>query len=376
MKITDIDVIELKADSGRALDLDPTYHCCLVRIMTDAGISGIAEVDSVPSVIRAIVEAPAKTSTLMGLKALLVGEDPGDIRRLWDRMYHHTSYYGRRGVVLHAISAIDMALWDLKGKAEGRPVAELLGPRRHEALPAYVTVYPLGREPDELRRALDRTRAYPARAIKLAIDGFWREERALAQRLLLTAREHLGDEMPIMLDATATFQDAADIQWLLPVLKDCRIDWLEAPFSLDNLAAFEALRDAGIPVAVGDTGLTASAEWEPYFAAGAIDIAQPDIGWVGGFTGMGDVATLCDRHGTRLVPHGWNTDITLCANLHFLATRRTPEYAEFSTSDSPLRWALVKEPRSLESDGTLRVPEGPGLGIDLDDDTLARYRVA
>jgi len=222
MKITNIEVIELKAESGRSINLDPTYHCCVVRIMTDAGISGIAEVDSLPSVIRAIIEAPAKTSTLMGLKAVLIGKDISDIRNLWDKMYHHTSDYGRRGVALHAISAIDMALWDLKDKVEGKPVTELLGQRRHEALPAYVTVYPLGRETDQLRLALDQALKQPVRAVKLAIDSFWREERDLAQLLLMTARKHLGSSIEIMLDATATFQNEQDIQWLLPILQDCK----------------------------------------------------------------------------------------------------------------------------------------------------------
>lgn len=159
-------------------------------------------------------------------------------------------------------------------------------------------------------------------------------------------------------------------------LQDCNISWLEAPFSLDNLSAFEAIKDWPIPIGVGDTGLTASHEWEPFFAAGAIDIAQPDIGWVGGFTGLLEIATLCEHYGKRLVPHGWNTDITLKANLHFLASQTTPEYAEFSTSASPLRSSLVEEPLAIQADGTLRVPTTLGLGVILNDQTLARYRVA
>ncbi len=145
MKITDIEVTELRVPGWAGGTFDGSYDNCLVQIYTDEGLTGISEVDSVPSVIRAIIEAPASHTHAMGLKHALVGQDPADIAALWERMYDLTSYYGRRGVVIHAISALDIALWDLRGKLLGKPLCELLGTKRRNRILAYGTVYPLGR---------------------------------------------------------------------------------------------------------------------------------------------------------------------------------------------------------------------------------------
>ncbi len=375
MKITDIEVIELRVPGNRQLDLDPTNNGCLIRLHTDANICGIAEVDSLPSVIKAIVDAPPRISTLMGLKSILVGEDPTDINRLWQKMYHHTSYCGRRGVVMHAISGIDIALWDLLGKLEGKPVAELLGIPIHPRLPAYTTVYPLGKSVEALQEALEKALRYPVKALKLAIDPFWREEPALAEKLLLAARDFVGQELELMLDATASYTHCEQLEPLLPILRDCRIQWLEAPFPLDHLEQFCQIQKAGIPIGAGDTGLTAPAEWVPYFREADIDIAQPDISWVGGFTALKEIADMAKASDCRLIPHGWNTDLTLAANLHFLATQSQPEYAEFSTSSSPLRWHLAENGPQIDNDGMISVPKGPGLGITINEDIVRQYRV-
>ncbi|OZG75384.1 hypothetical protein BTA51_03120 [Hahella sp. CCB-MM4] len=375
MKITDIEVIELRVPDKRKLDLDPTNNGCLIRLHTDAGISGIAEVDSLPSVIKAIVEAPPRINTLMGLKSILVGEDPTNISRLWQKMYHHTSYCGQRGVVMHAISGVDIALWDLLGKLEGKPVAELLGVPIHNRLPAYTTVYPLGRSVGELQEALEKALRYPVKALKLAIDPFWRDEPALAEKLLLTAREYVGDKLELMLDATASFSHCGQLEPLIPVLRHCRVQWLEAPFPLDRIEQFIEIKSSGIPIGAGDTGLTAPDEWLPYFREAKIDIAQPDISWVGGFTALKEIAAMAEESGSRLIPHGWNTDLTLAANLHFLAIQPQAEYAEFSTSSSPLRWQLAENGPQIDNDGMISVPTGPGLGIVVNEETIRRFRI-
>ena len=129
MRITEVEVIELRVPGWDASTFDGSYDNCVIRVHTDQGVCGLGEVDSVPSVIRAIVGAPASHTHAMGLRAVLLGQDPSDIEALWERMYDATSYYGRRGVVSHAISAIDLALWDLRGKLLGRPVCELPGSR-------------------------------------------------------------------------------------------------------------------------------------------------------------------------------------------------------------------------------------------------------
>ena len=130
MKITDVETIELRVPGWDGAAFDGSYDDCVVLVHTDAGVTGIAEVDSVPSVIRAIIDAPRSHAHAMGLKHALIGQDPLQTEALWERMYDLTSYYGRRGAVIHAISAIDIALWDIRGKVAGKPVSALLGQQR------------------------------------------------------------------------------------------------------------------------------------------------------------------------------------------------------------------------------------------------------
>nr|WP_315984230.1 enolase C-terminal domain-like protein [Aliamphritea spongicola] len=132
-----------------------------------------------------------------------------------------------------------------------------------------------------MQRALDVALRYPVKALKLAIDPFWRDEPVLAEELLFTAREAVGHDIELMLDATASYSNYQQIESLLPALHACQIRWLEAPFPLDNPKLFRELQQCGIPIGAGDTGLTAPAEWQAYFTEGQIDIAQPDISWVG-----------------------------------------------------------------------------------------------
>jgi L-alanine-DL-glutamate epimerase-like enolase superfamily enzyme len=149
MKITKIDVIELRMPGWTGETFDGSYDNCIILVHTDGGVIGLAEVDSVPSVIRAIVEAPRSHTHAMGLGTALIGQDPENIEALWERMYDATSYYGRRGVVIHAISAIDIALWDIRGKVRGQALAELLGGRKRSR------VLPMARS---IRWAKRRTR--------------------------------------------------------------------------------------------------------------------------------------------------------------------------------------------------------------------------
>ena len=178
-----------------------------------------------------------------------------------------------------------------------------------------------------------------------------------------------------MLDATASFDNCSQIEALLPALRDCQIQWLEAPFPLDSISQFRELQKFGIPVAAGDTGLTAPAEWLAYFSEANIDIAQPDISWVGGFTALKQLAVMARQFDCRLIPHGWNTDLTLAANIQFLAVQPQAEYVEFSSSSSPLRWQLAHNGPQIEADGMISVPQGAGLGIEINEAIVQRYRV-
>jgi L-alanine-DL-glutamate epimerase-like enolase superfamily enzyme len=375
MRITEVEVIELRVPGWDASTFDGSYDDCVVRVHTDQGVTGLGEVDSVPSVIRAIIEAPASHTHAMGLKGVLLGQDPSDIGALWDRMYDATSYYGRRGVVIHAISAIDLALWDLRGKLLGRPVCELLGERQRERVLAYGTVYPLGDTPDAVRRNIDRGLALGLRAIKIVADPFWRDDLEHTARLIRTAREHVGPDVRLMVDAATAWARAEDGLPLMPLFKEYGFAWVEAPLPLDDLDGHARFQGFGVPIGGGDLGLTTRHEYASMFERGRIDIAQPDVTMVGGLTELMRVAELARSLDRRVVTHGYKSNITIAANLHFLAQHWAEEMLEYSTSRSPLRWELTRERFPIEGDGTVRVPTAPGLGVSLDEATVAKYRV-
>jgi L-rhamnonate dehydratase len=376
MKITDIEVIELRTPGWTGMTFDGSYDNCVVLVHTDQGVSGLAEVDSVPSVIRAIVDAPRSHTHAMGLKPILVGKDPSNVEALWDEMYDATSYYGRRGAVIHAISAVDIALWDLRGKVLGKPLAEILGDKKQrDRILAYGTVYPLGETPDEVRRTIDRGLKLGLRCIKIVADPFWREDLAKTTSLIRTAREHVGPDIRLMVDAATAWSKAEEGLPLMPIFRDFDFNWVEAPLPLDDMEGHARFQGFGVPIGGGDLGLTTHYEYEQMFDVGKIDIAQPDVTMVGGLTELLRLSAVAKKRGKRVVTHGYKSNITIAANLAFLAQHWAEEVLEYSTSESALRWELTRERLPIDKDGKVAVPMAPGLGVSLDPKVVERFRV-
>ncbi len=375
MKIIDIEVIELRVPGWTGETFDGSYDNCLVLVHTDEGMTGIAEVDSVPAVIRAIVDAPRSHTHAMGLKQVLLGQDPSDVEGLWDRMYDLTSYYGRRGVVIHAISAVDIALWDLRGKMQGKSLGRLLGAPQRDRVLAYGTVYPLGETPDEVRQTIDRGLKLGLKAIKIVADPFWRDDLAKTEGLIRAARAHVGHDIRLMVDAATAWSRAEEGLPLMPIFKDNDFHWVEAPLPIDDLDGHARFQGFGIPIGGGDLGLTTRYEYEEAFVRGKIDIAQPDVTMAGGITELMRIAGLARKLGRRVVTHGYKSNITIAANLAFLSQHWMDEPCEYSTSQSPLRWELTRETFPIGPDGRIAVPDRSGLGVSLNPETVAKYRI-
>lgn len=376
MKIVAIEVIELRVPGWTGETFDGSYDNCLVLVHTDEGLTGVAEVDSVPSVIRAIVDARRSHTHAMGLKEAIVGADPSDVEGLWERMYDLTSYYGRRGAVIHAISAVDIALWDLRGKVQNKSVGALLGTRQRDRVLAYGTVYPLGETTDEVRSNIDRGLKLGLKAIKIVADPFWRDDIDKTASLIRAARDHVGPDIRLMVDAATAWAKAEEGLPLMPIFKEHDFFWVEAPLPIDDLGGHARFQGFGVPIGGGDLGLTTHYEYEAAFERGKIDIAQPDVTMAGGITELRRIADLARRLGKRVVTHGYKSNITIAANLAFLSRHWMDEPCEYSTSQSPLRWHLTRESFPIGPDGRIAVPEAPGLGVSLDPETIAKYRVA
>lgn len=375
MKISDVEVIKLRVPGWNADMFDGSYDDVIVRVHTDAGIHGIAEVDSVPAIIEAIINAPSSHTGSMGLRECVVGQNPLDIPRLWERMYYHSRYHGRRGCVIHAISGIELALWDILGKIQEKPIGELLGTRTRRALKAYGTVYPLGSSADAVRANIDRGLAMNLRAIKLAASENWKDDIDLIARLMRVARDHVGSDVDLIVDAATAWAGPEDGLPLMDVFADTKISWLEAPLELDDVEGHAKFQGWGIPIGAGDLGLTTHYEYRDILDRGRCDIAQPDISVVGGFTEALRVAAMVRERGKRIVPHAYKTDVLIATNLHFLSQHWTDEMCEYSTSVSPLRRELVNERLVIDSRGCIAVPDAPGLGVTLNEAALGKYRV-
>jgi L-alanine-DL-glutamate epimerase-like enolase superfamily enzyme len=374
MKITSVEAIHLRAEDPLIELFDGSYDDCVLVVNTDAGLTGIGETESMAPAIQAIVRGPSAHNHARSLSAVLVGADPSNPVELWHRMYDSTDYVGRRGLMMHAIGGVDLALWDLHGKIVGKPIHELLGGARRDRLPAYGTIYPMARTPEEVRAQVAAGQAKNLRNFKFAADPWWLDDLAATGKLLAAARDQAGTDAHLIVDAALSYRTAAEGLRLFPIYRDVGIWFLEAPLPLDDVEGHLEMSRHGISTGVGDLGLTHVREFIEMMDHGGASICQPDISQVGGFTGILQIAAAAYARGKRVITHGYKTNIEIAANLHFLAAQPEVEPLEFSLSHSPLRWQTTREHFVVEEDGCVRVPQAPGLGVTLNEETIERYR--
>jgi L-rhamnonate dehydratase len=367
MRITDVEALLL-----RQPDLDPgvadgSQDALVIRVHTDAGLVGLGEVDSSPSVVKAIIDAPASHSIASGLRALLIGEDPSDIGRLWQRMFKGSLYYGRRGAAIHAISGVDIALWDLLGKATGKSIATLLGGRRRERVRAYASaLMPDG--VDEVRRVVERQREAGFTAIKLGWGPLGRSARTDIE-LVAAARAAAGDEVELMVDIGKGWTTVREGIDRARRLAEYRPAWIEEPFMPDDYEMYRALAAAvPLPLAAGEEESTLW-DFERLLERGGVEILQPDVTRVGGITECMRVADLARRRGRRCILHAWSTGIIKAATLQVLGAMEEAEYFEYCVQTTPLNEGLVAQRFPLQ-DGFVAVSDAPGLGIEIDEERL------
>jgi L-rhamnonate dehydratase len=374
MKITAVEAIHLRVEDPLIELFDGSYDDCVLVVHTDSGLTGIGETESMAPAIQAIVRGPSAHNHARSLSAVLIGADPSDPVALWHQMFEATDYLGRRGLTMHAIGGLDLALWDLRGKIESKPIHALLGGARRDRLPAYGTIYPMAQTPQEVRAQVAAGQACNLRHFKFAADPWWLNNIVHTGRLLSAARQQAGDQAHLIVDAALSYSTAAEGLSLYPIYRDVGIWFLEAPLPLDDVEGHLEMSRHGIPLGVGDLGLTHVREFIEMMDHGGASICQPDISQVGGFTGILPVAASAFARNKRVITHGYKTNIEIAANLHFLAAQPNEEPLEFSLSHSPLRWHTTNEHFPVEADGCVQVPQSPGLGVTLNQETIERYR--
>lgn len=383
MRITDLQVDVLR-DPAFDVRGDTSYETVVVRVQTDEGVTGIGEAASSPHVVRSIVNAPTTFTLARAIRELLVGRDPREIGLLWEEMYRMTLYPGRRGAYVHALSAIDIALWDILGKATGLPVHTLLGGAFQHEVRAYASLV-MPPTPDEVRALAAETVAAGWPALKLGWFPY-RSDAAEDRALVEAAREGAGPDARLMLDvgprwdltsggrpavqlwdAKTAIQRIRSWEELAPV-------WVEEPLPPDDMDGYRRLCDAV------DTHVAAGEEETTRFPLldlmdrGHIDVIQFDVGRVGGLTEGRRVAQAAYDRNRPFAPHCYASGIILAASLHLLAASPNAHYLEYTMSESLLTTSLV-HPRLEAANGIVTAPDGPGLGIELDEELVDRLRV-
>ncbi len=374
MRITDVEAIVLRqpeVDEGIA---DGSQDDLVVLVHTDEGITGIGEVDSSPEIVRAVIEARGSHAVAHGLRETLVGEDPTDVEGLWQRMYRATIFYGRRGVAIHAISGIDIALWDIKGQVLGKPVCELLGKPAHTRIRAYASRL-MPDTPEEVTDAVAELREGHFTAVKLGW-GPLGKDAAHDVSLARAARDAGGDGVEILIDAGLGYgSDAQKAIGVARELEELGVYWLEEPFEPDAYEAYAELADeVEIPVAAGEQDVTTWG-FRELIDRGHVDILQPDVTRCGGITETLRIAELGRERGLRTVPHAWKSGIIKAASLHVNAVLPDALFQEYCVADTAVNMRLTKELLPIESDGCVAVPTAPGLGVSLDPDVVEELRV-
>ena len=371
MTITDVEAIHLRLPQVEQI-ADGTQDVLVIRLHTDAGLVGIGEVSSQSYVCKAIFEAPPSAERRHGLAYILRGQDPMDIEGLWQRMYYHTSRYGRRGAAIHAISGADLALWDLRGKILGKPVSELLGGTASQvrARLRELSIWIDAR--GDCRSGAPSGRS-GTRGGEVRLGPVWQGRFHRCDAHVEAARRAVGDQCELMVDAGQKFDVTSALERAIR-LAPFNIAWLEEPLSPDDLSGYADLcARSPVPIAGGELEVT---RWgfEELIARG-LHVIQPDVAICGGLTVARQASELAERSGRRCVPHCFSTGINLAASLHWMASYRPGDLVEYCLSRSPLMRQLVRNLPAI-SDSRVAVPDGPGLGIELDEDVVARFRVS
>jgi L-alanine-DL-glutamate epimerase-like enolase superfamily enzyme len=338
----------------------------IIAVHTDAGVTGYGSVFTDGRLAKAAVDV---------LEPLWRGENALEPERVTEKLHQNTFWMGRGGTLTNTISGIDIALWDILGKVTGQPVARLLGGTYRTRVKPYCSL--LMEEPDQMRDVVADYKSRGFRAFKIGWGPFGRRDSAkLDEAIIRAAREGIGPDDQLFVDPGAS--DAhwpQGLKWAIrtaEMLKDYDVGWFEEALVPDAIDDFCHLRRISpVPIAGGEV-LTRRQSFIPFLTRGAFDIVQPDATKVGGLSEQRRIAWMAQDFGVKYVGHGWNTALGVAADLQMANALPNVDLVEF-IGGSPYVDGILAEPFRLDADGFLPIPQGPGLGVAIDRDKLARY---
>jgi len=370
MKISSIASAGLMGDTPKGgwseeIKASDSVHT-LIAVHTDEGITGYGSVFTNHLLVAAALNV---------LESLYLHENALEPERVTEKLLQHTFWMGHGGTLTHAISGIDIALWDILGKATGQPVGRLLGGRYRDRVQPYCSL--LMDEPETMHREVSQFRSLGFKAFKIGWGPFGRRgDSGLDEAIVVAAREAAGMESALMVDAGGS--DAFwpnKLKWAITtaeMLARHDVTWFEEPLERDALDDYIRLRqESPVPIAAGEV-LTRRQTFRSWLMRGALDIVQPDATKVGGISEQRRIAWLAAECGVRYIGHGWNTALGLAADLQLASAIPDAIYVEY-IGGSPYVDGIILDKFTLDSSGRLAIPDRPGLGISLDRDAVARY---
>jgi len=370
MKIKDIRLLPLRGatpDGGwdeKFLNSESNLHT-LVEVVTDEGVTGLGSVFTSETLIRGALDV---------IRPFLIDASALDPAATTENLHQQSFWQGRGGAITHAISGIDIALWDILGKVTQQPISRLLGGRHRETIKPYGSV--LMDEPDKLRARLEDGLERGFRAFKIGWGPFGRVDASTDEATVKVARQTLGADVELMVDAGGS--DAFwphGYKWALrtaKMLADYDVTWFEEPLRPDDLDGYIQLTaNAPLPI-TGCEVFTRRQSFIPWLERRAIDYVQPDVTKVGGISEEHRIAQCANDHSILFVPHGWNTAVGFAADLQLVAAAGNARWVEYITP-SPYIEELLVEPIQLTGDGMIQIPSGPGLGLRWNPDGIAKF---
>ena len=370
MKITKVEATVLTCPLEKPI-MDSTYilphrSAVLVSIGTDEGISGIGEAayfGGPPMITKMIIEKE--------LSEYVVGEDPLNTDRLWEKMYQRSTKHGRKGAIIAGMSGIDVALWDIKAKAAGMPLYKLLG-GCYDEIRAYASAgfYAPGKGVKELAEEMASYVREGFTAVKIKIGKDPKEDVARVKAV----REAIGNGIDLLVDGNNAYNAYQAIN-MARKLEEYDIFWFEEPVPAEDIEGSAKVAAAiDTPVAAGENEFTRYG-FRDLILNKALDIAQPDVTWCGGISEARKIAAMASAWNILCVPHSFASAVALTANLHFSASIINSLFQEFDRNYNPLRENLLQEPVKINRKGYIELSDKPGLGIELDESTIEKYRV-
>lgn len=388
MRITDVTTLKLRYDMpvpmADAIHFMPHRNVLLVQVHTDAGHIGLGEAAAYGGSLESM-----EAVVLRDLRPMLIGQDPFKVERLWQMMASRPHQRGRRGMLMMAISGVDIALWDVIGQATHTPLYRLLGGYR-ESLEAYASAgfYAPGKTAEALA---DEVAGYAARGFRGVKIKVGRNPELMLNPLhnmhpadyataaldedierVRLARQALGPRIKLAVDANNAWTPAVALKFMRAA-EPLGIEWLEEPVATDDVdGSADLARALDTPVAgyESETGLPG---FRDLIARRAVDIVQPDVIWTGGITECRKVAALAQAYGMPVVPHVFSSGVALIANMHFIASIPNGGLLEFDQNPNPLRSELFDEPIDIDAAGMVRLPNRPGLGMRLNQATIEKF---